>query len=470
MRVCAVQTEPYGALSGRQRGHLALRAASGLLVLLFGSAATAAPVRTALDNGLKVCIAEDDATDTVALAILVRATADCEPDDKAGLRIVVQHALQAGLSERLESDPGLGGLLDAEDSGGGASFSSEWEYVWLGYEGMSQTLPDALPVLATALFRPQISEAHFAAAREQVLAAVEGPVSAPAASTMGLFRLALLGRASRAYPLGTPGTINGLTLGDATAFHRRYYVPALSTVAVVGPVDAAQTQALIARCLGDLPAGDANLPPAPPTLTRPDVHVAANARLSPGSDQHMDIASLVVGVPAPGLGDPDEGVTHVIHALLAGGTEGGRLERDDHLWQSLGFPSHEGGRRRNFVESLQPPTSQRGHLAIHAYAAPRQAETVREALLKQFDDLRAHGAQAGELATAKDRTIGALTSPYDLPSNRALLMGRACLLGEADSTGRSLIQQVAEVTVEDVQRVARAWFGVHAVGLELPEP
>jgi hypothetical protein len=185
----------------------------------------------------------------------------------------------------------------------------------------------------------------------------------------------------------------------------------------------------------------------------------------------MDIASLVVGVPAPGVGDGDEAVTYIVHALLAGARRGGgRIGRDDHLWEALGLPFPKAETRRGkFVESLPPPTSLRSHLAIHAYVAPRQAEAARAALIGQFEGLAAKEPADGELLAAKEYVAGTLSAMYEAPRNRALLMGRAALLGRPDTTGRDLAQRIIAVTPKDVQRVARAFFGTQAVALELPE-
>jgi len=469
MNATASRNESCAVSRGRRRTAGAL---SVLVALLVSAAALAAPTVTTLDNGLQVCLAEDNSTDLVAVALLVEATADCEPDAKVGLRAVLQQAIRGGLNERAQAGPDLAFLLDAQDGGGELSADCDWEYVTFGYLGAADSLPAALPALAAAMFQPELTEAQFTAARDAVLAAVSGPASAPAESTIALFRLALLGRPSRAYPLGTPETVGGLSLADLNAFHRRFYAPARATLAVVGPIDLPQTRQLAARCFGSLPAGDRTLPDPPDMASAPQVRVAENAELTPGDHRHADIASLVVGVPAPGLGDPDQAVSYVAHALLGGETATeGRVGQDDRLWETLGLPfSKADAQSRKFVESLAPPLSRRSHLAIHAYAAPRQSEAVKEALRDQLQRLATDPPGDKELQAAKQYVEGHLSALYDRPANRALLMARACLLGQADLTGDALTRQVLGVTPQDVQRVAKAWFAQPSVALELPQP
>ncbi|MBM3476988.1 MAG: insulinase family protein [Armatimonadetes bacterium] len=442
-----------------------------LVALLLRGSAGAAPVIATLDNGLKVCIAEENSSDIVAVQIVIHATADCEPDDKAGLRTVLQHALRAAADKKIEGNEDLGFLLDMEDSRGGLSITSDLDYVAMGYSGTSDTLRPALAFMAEAVFAPEITEETFAAARDVVKRAAAGPASAPAASTISLFCMALFNRASRAYPLGTPKTLDNLSVADLNAFRRRYYVPSLAAVAIVGPVQSAQAQQLVTESFGRLPAGDPALPALPEASPEDDVRVGGSPELVAPGGGGGDIASLVIGVPAPGLGDPDEAVTYVVHALLGGGdAPGGRINKDRKLWEALGLRIPEGTERTHcFVESLPPPTSARSHLAIHAYIAPRQAEASKNALLGEFRSLADKEPGAEELQRAKQYVAGTYGALFDEPMNRALVMGRAVALGFADTVGASFSRRAMAVTPKDVQRVAKAYFGRYGGGIEFAE-
>jgi zinc protease len=444
-------------------------AAVVVLVLLCG-AAWAAPVVTTLGNGMKVCVAPDNSSDIVSVQLLIHATADCEPDDKAGLRTVLQHAVRAACDKQIEGDEKLSFLLDMSDSGGGLGTSSDWEYMALGYGGTSDTLPQALAFLAEAVFRPQPTEEVYQSARDLVKSAATGPASAPAESTIALFRLAMLKRVSRAYPLGTPKTLENITLADLKAFQQRYCVPSLATLVVLGPVEVQQTQELVAKCFGSLPGGDATLPAPPDVSTDSDVQIGSNPELTSPDERRMDIASLVVGVPAPGLGDSDEAVTYIIHSLLGGeSAPDGRISKDDKLWEALGLPfPAKTARASRFVQSLPPPNSLRGQLAIHAYIDPRQAEDAKLAILSEFESLAAKPPAQDELARARQQVLGSFARLFDEPANRALMIGRAVALGLPDRMGTAFTREVMTVTPEDVQRVAKLYFGHPSVGIEFP--
>jgi zinc protease len=446
-------------------------AAAVIVLLGLGPGLAAAPIVTTLDNGLKVCVSEDFSSDTVAAEVLLHISADCEPDGKAGLRSVLQHALRARCAKWIEADPGLVLVRDMEDTGGGLSINTDWEYVAVGYAGLSDTLSTGLAFLARGVFEPEIGEEAAQSAREVVLGAAQGPESEPAASTVSLFRLALFGRVSRAYPLGTAETLRALSVADLNAFHRRYYVPNLACVTVVGPVNARTVQDEVGKAFAALPQGDSQLPPPPAAPTASRVRAGGNPELAPPDDRQMDIASLVVGVPLPGLASRDEAIGHVIRALLGGnGGPKGRLDGNEALWATLGLPfPTKDAQNRGLIQSLPSVSSSLGYLAIHAYAAPRQVEALRAAIAAQFQDLRDTPPTADELSRAKHLVTGGYSALFNSPANRALILGRSVLLGVPNALAPDFARQVSAITAEDVQRVTTEYFGVHAVGIEFPD-
>ncbi|MGQ9732604.1 MAG: M16 family metallopeptidase [Candidatus Zipacnadales bacterium] len=441
------------------------------VALAIDTDALAAPVITSLDNGLKVCVVEDTSSDIVAVQVVLHVPADCEPNEKAGLRTLVQHTIRATWDKRIESADDLVFLRDMHDIRGGLYINTDWEYTALGYSGVSETLAQALAFLGPSIFAPELTEEAYTAASDIVRSTAQGPQNTPAESTIALFRLSLTGQTTRAYPVGTPETIEHITFSDVKAFHRRFYIPNLTTICVVGPTPVEQVQRLVAQHFGSFVAGDMQLPEPPPIATEPQVRVKTNPRLSLGPN-NMQVASLVVGVPAPGLGDPDEAVAYIIHGLLgANGLGGGRLERDEELWGELGLPfSAELARKNQLIESLPPPTSRRAHIAIHAYVAPRQAEHVRQELVGQFEEFARNEPTPEELERAKEYVIGSFATLFDTPMNRALLLGRAVALGVEDQQLASKwCDRIARITPQDVARVARQYFPIHGVGIELPE-
>jgi len=454
-------------MRGRKQPHML--AAAATMLLLAGAGWSQQPTFFTLDNGLKACVLEDRSTDLTAVHLAIRVTADCEPEGKAGLRAILQHTMRVGWEMRVKTDDSLGFVADMQDVRGGLSTAVDWEYVGFGYTGTADTLLNGLAFLAKGVFSPEFTQEAFAGARDVVRSALLGQAQ-PAESTHALFRLALTGSRARAYPMGTQETIGGISLPDLYAFHRRFYIPNLAALCVAGPTPAAEVRALIERHFGSTAPGKADLP-EPPAREDSDVRVASNAGLIVGGKAEIEIASLVVGVPAPAYDDPDFPVSFVIQALLGpGAAPEGRIDRDQQLWASLGlgFPPEE-ARKRGLIESLPPQLSQRNYLALQAYVAPARAEDVRRALLSHFEELATKPPTGAELDQVKDylRTRNALY--FDSLKGRSLLMARATALGLAGPLVMDLAAGIDKVTSQDVQQVARRFFARHGVGVEYPE-
>jgi zinc protease len=426
-------------------------------------AGAAEPVQWTLENGLKACVVEDYGAEAAAVAITIRATADCEPASKAGLRSVLQHAIRFGWDKRIETDEDLAFLLDMNDVGGGLSISTDWEYIGFSYVGMPDTVAQALAFMAAGTYEPELNEETHKAGADLVRGAILGTQTGPADSTISLFLEAMLGNASRAYPLGTLETIDEISVADLIAFHRRYYV--------IAPLPAAEMRAMVEREFGALPAGKATLPPPPDLMPLPDSRVATNPELLLGGPDQLGVASIVVGVPAPGCWDEDLPVSYVIHGLLGGnGSAKGRIDEDDELWAALGLPFPlEESRRNQFIQSIPPPLSARSHLAIHAYASPRRVEDVRRAIVSEFERLADEAPTDDELQRAKDYVRNAYAVLFDMHAARALMASRGVALGLPDPLPPVFGEQLARVTARDVKRVARRYFSKHAVGVEFPE-
>jgi len=446
-------------------------AACLLAALLLSAAAVAQPVVSTLDNGLQVCAVEDYAADVVAIEIVLRVSADCEPDTKAGLRTVLQHTLQAGMNERIAEEDDLAFVRHMEDLRGGVTMNTEWEYTGFGYAGVGETASDALKLLAEGVFSAEISEDAYDRSLELVSSVAGGPQSTPGESTYALFRKALLGTTARAYVLGKPETLASVSLSDLKAFHRRFYIPNLTTVCVLGPMPAEEVKNLVAEHFAGLEAGDGRVPEPPAMPTESDTFAQLNAGLAVPNMPRLEIASLVVGVPAPGLDSPDLPAAYVIHALLgADGHVKGRLDDDDELWGMLDLPFEEGHAQANqFIESLTPPFAYRSHLAIHVYADPRQVEAVRKALLAHFVRLAKEPLSARELGEAKEYVRNAYAQLFESPSTRAQVMARGIALGATAPAAPDFGERVAKLKAQDIQRVADTYFSKYAVGVEMPD-
>lgn len=241
--------------------------------------------------------------------------------------------------------------------------------------------------------------------------------------------------------IGPQEEIQSLTIGDARAFHAKHYVPANMVGVLVGDISVRQAKRVMRRVFGSLPK--APRPPAP----------ESSGTQRRGVHEHLRFAAepaLAIAYHKPTLPDATEYTFDVIDALLCDGRTSRlqkrlvyeeRLAKD--IYCSDGYP---GSRLDNlFLIWIEP-------LAPHAPA--RVARAVEEEIAR----LRTEPVPAAELEKVRRRVMAAMVLYLD--DNMALAQALArfqTIFGD----WRLLAQypeHIAEVTAEEVQRVAKQYL------------
>jgi zinc protease len=287
---------------------------------------------------------------------------------------------------------------------------------------------------------------------EERLSAVEDSVD----GTMDeqLYKQAFKSHPYRWPVIGWMKDIKAITQEKAVAFYRRYYAPNNAVVIVAGNVEPAAALELIARHYGGLPAAE----PPPPDGATPERAPAAEVRATLTRPVPAD--RLVVGYPAPALGDPDRAAYEVAAEILAGGPSS-RLNRRlvvEKEWASS-------------VHAEVAPTRDPGLYTVWVQMTKgHTAEQAERTIVDAAGALAAKPVPAAELATA----IARLETEFwrRLSSSH----GRAEALGEFETTGggfQNLFTRAAAfkaVTADDVKRVAATYLATGARSVVVVRP
>lgn len=288
---------------------------------------------------------------------------------------------------------------------------------------------------------------------------VEERLSSVEDSVDGIMDELLYKQAFRSHPyrwpvIGWMKDIKAITQEKALAFYRRYYAPNNAVLIIAGNVDPAATLDLIARAYARIPAA----PPPPPDRAQPERAPAAEVRETLARPVPAD--RLVVGFPAPGLGDRDRAAYEVVAEILAGGPSS-RLNRTlvvDKQWASS-------------VHADLAPTRDPGLYAIWVQMTKgRAAEQAERVIVDAVAALAAEAVPAGELAKA----IARLETEFwrRLASSH----GRSEALGEFETAGggfQNLFARAAAyqaVSRADVKRIAAAYLATGARSVVVVRP
>lgn len=242
--------------------------------------------------------------------------------------------------------------------------------------------------------------------------------------------------------IGYDKDIRGLTREDVQQFFDTYYVPSNLTIAVVGDVNPKDVKRLAEVYFGRYKAK-----PAPPEVTEtepPQTQTREVTLRLPSQPWYLE------GYHRPSLNHPDDAVYDMIASILSDG-------RTSRLYKSL-------------VEQQQIALSAEGSsgfpgdkhpnlMLFYALTAPgRSVDDLAKSLRMEIDRLKTEPVSAQELDRVKTQARAGLLRSLD--SN----MGMAQLLLEYEvKTGswRNLfkqLDQIAAVTADDIQRVAKATF------------
>jgi zinc protease len=254
--------------------------------------------------------------------------------------------------------------------------------------------------------------------------------------------------------IGWMKDIKAVTQDKAVAFYKRFYAPSNAVLIIAGNLDPTATLELVARAYGDIPAGE----PVPSDGATPERAPAGEVRATLVRPVPAD--RIVVGFPAPALGDRDRAAFEVAAEILAGGPSS-RLNRtlvvDKQAASSVRgdvAPTRDPGLFGIWVQMIK------GHAAEQAERAIGDATTA----------LATQPLAAGELA----RAIARMETEFwtRLSSSH----GRAEALGEFETAGggfQNLFARAAAyqaVTAEDVKRVAAQYLATEARSIVLVRP
>ncbi len=249
-----------------------------------------------------------------------------------------------------------------------------------------------------------------------------------------------------AHPYGQPtigwmSDIENLTRTKAENFLHRYYTPNNAIVAIVGDIDPKKTIALVERYFGDIKPGT----PVPPVATvEPEQDGERRVEIIGDAE-----SQLLIGYHKPTLPSKDDYVFDVIDMLLTSGRTS-RLYRklvlEDQLATDVGSFNAPGSRYPNlFVISATP-------------RLPHTAHEVEKAILAELDKLKTVPVKRHDLQQILNKL------EYDEARKMSSNGGLAYYLTEYEAVAgswRYLVehrQKVAQVTPEDVMRVARTYL------------
>ena len=361
------------------------------------------------------------------------------PVDKTGLARVMASATRNGVKGAAGQSALDENALGEAWADLGASFSASAGSDRLTFALRSLSYPDVL-AQASALAARQLGEPAFPDKlwqrdRPKMIASIKEANTRPATVAARTFAKAVYGN----HPYGretTEADLNNISSPDMQALHRRAVRACYARISMVGAVDRAQADALVATLLARLPQGDCQALP----------QVDEVQPLSGPSEQRIAFdsaqAHVLVGQSGIKRNSPDYFALLVGNHILGGGGFTARLTEEVREKRGLTY-----GIYSSFAPGLHA-----GAFTISLQTRPDQAQQALDILRAELQRFVADGPTAQELQAAKDNLVGGFALRID--TNRKLLDNVANIAWNDLPLDylATWTQQVQRITTSDIRQ------------------
>ncbi|HLW24953.1 MAG TPA: pitrilysin family protein [Steroidobacteraceae bacterium] len=402
-----------------------------------GGAPADAPLRATLDNGLRVVVVRNALAPVATIELNVLAGADETPRGFPGMAHAQEHMAFRGCTGlSAEQTAALYAQLGGEDN-------ADTQQTITQYFATvpASDLDVALEAQAACLRGVDDSQSEWEQERGAIEQEVGSDLSNPTYRFIDRLNADMFHGTPYAHdPLGTRRSFERTTGPMLEEFFRRWYAPGNAILVVVGDVDAQATLAKIGRIFGSIP--DHPVPPHPTIELKPV--------RSESFTLESDLPFLLgfIAYRFPGTESPDYAAVEVLADVL--GSQRGDLYGMVPAGQALAA---------EFALAESYPKASLGFailaLPSRAKAAPalHQMRLVIERYLREgFPEELVAAAKRAEVAAAEFQrnSIPGLASAWS-----------KALAAEGRSSPEEDIAAIEQVTVDDVNRVARRYLSDH---------
>jgi len=392
--------------------------------------------RETLPNGLRLLLVEDHDLPQVCFAAAVRGGVVAEPTGKTGLAGLFGEVQRTGGTTAMAGDA-IDTLLD--ELGAEVDAGVEEAYGFVGGKTLVENLDKVLPVFAQVLTSPVFAQDKVDLGKTHMRSAIARRNDDVMGIASREFQKLVYGARSPYARQIEHQDVEGLTREDLAAFHKAYYRPDATILAVWGDFKTAGMKAKLAQTFADWQATG----PAP-AITLPVV-----APQPPSLDyiEKKDIEQtyILAGQLGLRLDDPDYPAIHIMSDILGGGFASRIFQK---VRTEKGLAYMAGG-------VMAAGWDHRGAFYFYTSTKPSTTTEALAAMLEEIKKIREAPVTDDELARAKDMYLNGYAFEND---STLKIVGRLMLYefyGYPTDFNVRLRDGVERVTKDDVLRVAR---------------
>ncbi|MFN3883786.1 MAG: M16 family metallopeptidase [Rhodocyclaceae bacterium] len=414
------------------------------------------PFETTLKNGLRVIVKEDHRAPVAVHMVWYRAGAMDEKDGTSGVAHVLEHMMFKGT----KTLPAGEFNKRVAAAGGRDNAFTSLDYTAYFQIVPKAALPEMMRLEADRMANLRLKPEEFAS---EILVVMEERRLRTEDDPHARVHEVLHATAFMAHPyrrpiIGWMNDLENMTWQDARDWYRAWYAPNNAYVVVVGDVDHEEVFKLADVTYGRL---EPRVMPKRKPFVEPEQKGERRAIVKAPAE----LPYLVMAWKVPKIEDIDKDREPFALEVLAGLLDGNdaarlpkRLVRGEKIAQSAGA-GYDGTTRGEalFLLDGQP-------------AAGRSVAELEAALRAEIKRIQEEGVDEEELRRVKTQVIAAQVYKRDS------MMAQAMEIGQMEAVGLSwrdidkFIEKIKSVTAEEVQAVAKKYFGDDTLTVAILDP
>jgi zinc protease len=393
-------------------------------------------IRT-LPNGLQVVVVLHHEQPVVSIRLLVRAGSSFDPPGRNGLATIAASLLDQGTTTRSAER-----IADTIDSiGGGLGAGAGSDVTFASAVVMKDSFDLGLELLSEVVRHPAFHEAELNRQRQQAMAGLKVGYQDPDRVASLVFDRLVYGLHPYGLPnTGTPDSLQSITVDDLHAFHRRFFVPNNTILAIVGDVSAPEAFQGAERVFGPWERREVE----PVAVEDPPAPVRRLVIVNKPDAVQTEIRVGHLAIPRK---HPDFMAMDLAVKIL-GGEGSNRIQRVLRSERGLTYGASAD------IQALK----RTGDIAAET---DTRSETTAEALrviVDEFSRLQRERVHERELADAQAYLAGSFPLTIETPDAIAAQVLNALFYELPLSEVETYRERVNAVTPEDIQRVARQYL------------
>jgi zinc protease len=242
--------------------------------------------------------------------------------------------------------------------------------------------------------------------------------------------------------IGSMEDLEAASIEDVRDFYRTYYVPSNATLTLVGDFEPGQVMPLVTQYLGRVPKADREVPrdiPKEPAQT-------AEKRVT--LQQPWPLPAVVVAYHVTFDGNPDSYPLHIASKVLSDG-------QSSRIYQKLVYDKQMAVAAFGNANLIEDPNL---FYAVAIVQPGHTPEEVTQALIAELDRLKTEPITEHELQRTKNQFARDYILGRESNQQKALQLAHAVVIHSDIKTADGEFDIFQNITVADVQRVARTYF------------